>query len=248
MKLRALIVDDEPLAQQYLVELLVATEQVEPVASVGTIAHAERALDALHVDTLFVDIRLVDRPRDASGLVWARSVLARPAAPMVVLATAMPDHALEGFDLGVTDYLVKPFTQQRVTTCVERLRTRAATRTPIEAPAPSRLLARTATALVFLPLDQIFAFEAADRLTYVHHATGRFLVDLSLTALEVQFASRTIRAHRNWLVAIDQVRELGRNETEQVLVVGDSLEVPVARDRASAVRDALTRSVVGLRR
>jgi DNA-binding LytR/AlgR family response regulator len=244
--LRALIVDDEPLAQRYLAELLLGTGLVELAAVVGSVAQAEVAASELTLDVAFVDIRLVDRPGDTSGLVWSRALLARPAPPLLVLATAMPDHALDAFDAGAVDYLLKPFTRHRVATCVERLRARCAA--PPPAAAPARLLARTGQTLVFLSLTGVLAFEAAERLTYVHHADGRYLVDLSLTALEAQLGSRVVRAHRNWLVALDQVRELTRADGELALLVGADLEVSVSRDRAAAVRDALTRHAVGARR
>jgi DNA-binding LytR/AlgR family response regulator len=127
--------------------------------------------------------------------------------------------------------------------CVERLRGRRFQR----ARAPARLLARTANSLVFLSLDGVHAFEAADRITHVHHADGRFLVDLSLAALEHDLDDRVFRIHRNWLVAIAHVRQLERG-SEPVLVVGPDLRLPVSRDRAAALRDALLGNAVGIRR
>lgn len=244
--IRALIVEDEPPARRYLAELLHATREAEVVASVGTVAEASSAVEAeLGLDAIFVDIRLVDRPGDRSGLEWAQRVARRPGAPQLVLATALPDHALAAFEAGVVDYLLKPFTRARVAACVERLRARrpaAADPTP-----PRRLVARTATSLVFLSLEGVLAFEAADRLVYVHHDDGSFLVDLSLAALEAQFAASAIRTHRNWIVVLDRVRELGRGTGELVLQVGAQLSVPVSRDRAGTVREALVGRAVGRR-
>jgi two-component system response regulator AlgR len=100
---------------------------------------------------------------------------------------------------------------------------------------------------VFLPLAGVLAFEAEDRLAYVHHDTGRFMVDLSLATLEQQFAERAIRTHRNWIVMIDRVSELGRSTGELSISVGE-LVVPVSRDRAASVREALIARAVGARR
>jgi DNA-binding LytR/AlgR family response regulator len=244
--LRALIVEDEPPARRYLGELLHSTGRVETVAAVASVAEATQALDAeLGIDAAFVDVRLVDRPGDASGLVWAQRVAASRNPPQLVLATALAEHAVAAFEAGVVDYLLKPFTRQRVATCVDRLLARQPARA---APPPTRLLARTATSLVFLPLDGVLGFEAADRLVYVHHLDGRFLVDLSLAALEAQFADRATRTHRNWVVMLDHVRELGRPSGDLALHVGPALVVPVSRDRAPAVRDALVSRAVGARR
>jgi DNA-binding LytR/AlgR family response regulator len=240
-----MIVEDEAPARRYLGELLVGTGHVELVAAVATTPEADETLAAEgDVDVAFVDLRLIDRPGDTSGLDWARRVARRPHPPQLVFATALPDHALAAFDAGVVDYVMKPFTRQRIATCVERLRAR---RPPQSVAAPSRLVARTATSLVFLPLAGVLAFEAEDRLAYVHHDTGRFMVDLSLATLEQQFAERAIRTHRNWIVMIDRVSELGRSTGELSISVGE-LVVPVSRDRAASVREALIARAVGARR
>ena len=238
--IRALILDDEVPARRYLGELLSATGKVEVAAAVASVAEADETLAAgLALDVAFVDVRLVDRRGDASGLDWARRLAAQPTAPQLVLATAMAEHAVAAFDAGAVDYLLKPFTRARVDTCVDRLLSRR----PPRAEPPTRLVARTATSLVFLPLAGVLAFEAEDRLAYVHHVDGRYLVDLSLAALEARFADRVVRTHRNWLVVLDHVRELTRDG--EVAVGG--LAVPVSRDRAPAVRDALVSRAVGRR-
>jgi DNA-binding LytR/AlgR family response regulator len=237
--LRVLVVEDELPAREYLVELLRACDGITDVIAVGRVAEATAAMrDALGISAAFVDIRLVDRPGDTTGLAWASAIMASPAPPLLVFATAMPDHALEAFEAGAVDYLLKPFTPARVRRCVERLHARGQVRTDL----PARVLARAGTSLVFLSLDGVYAFEAADRLTHVHHADGKFLVDPSLTALEHDLASRLIRVHRNWLVA--PVRRLERG-SEPMLLVGPSLQVPVSRDRAALVREVLLAGALG---
>jgi DNA-binding LytR/AlgR family response regulator len=250
--LRAMIVEDEKPARSYLAELLRGTGQVEIVAAVASVAEARQVqAQALDADVWFVDVRLIDRPGDISGLELVRSLAVGPAAPLLVLATAMTQHALAAFEAGAVDYLVKPFTRQRTQQCVERLLAR---RPPPahSAAKPTRLLARSSTSLVFLPVEHVLAFEAADRLTYVHHADGRFLVDLSLAALETQFGPSMVRAHRNWLVAIEHVRRLGRvggGEVAVHLEVHETkLSVPVSRDRAPAMREALLARSIGGRK
>lgn len=104
--------------------------------------------------------------------------LASDAGPMFVLATAFKDHALEAFELGVVDYLLKPFTDERVEQCLRRLRAR---RPAASTRAPLRIVARRGRSLVFLERDQVWAFEAADRMTSVHTPHGTFDLALSLS-------------------------------------------------------------------
>src|SRR5437016_10841646 len=108
---------------------------------------------------------------------------------------------------------------------------------PDAAGAPSRIVARRKRALVFVRLEEVWAFEAAERLAYVHTARGRFDVDLSLAAVEASFGRTLLRVHRKWLVNTEYVSELE----------GAGLRVPVARERARRVRAALLGNTLGIR-
>jgi DNA-binding LytR/AlgR family response regulator len=113
-----------------------------------------------------------------------------------------------------------------------------------------RLVARRKRALVFLRWDEVWAFEAAERLAYVHTSRGRFEVDLSLASVESLMGRTLLRTHRNWLVHVDHVRELEGYGCETEVSVGsdaEPLRVPVARERAQAVREALLQRTMGVR-
>jgi DNA-binding LytR/AlgR family response regulator len=167
-----------------------------------------------------------------------------------VLTTASSEHAIEGYRLGAVDYLLKPFTAERVEQCVQRLL--AAHRTPPAAPEKVRIVARDGRRLLFIPLAEVLAFESESRLSFVHTEQGRFDLDLSLTAMESALVGQPIlRVHRSWLVNLAAVRGLDRGEGEMMISLGRgarTLEVPVARERATEVRERLIERAVGLRR
>jgi two-component system, LytTR family, response regulator LytT len=245
--LRALVVEDEWPARNYLVELLETSRAAQVVGAVATVDEAREALQAssrLSVDVVFVDVQLAADAGDRAGLELVRSLARTYSGLLFVLATAFEQHALEAFDLGVVDYLLKPFTEERVAQCLERLgRLR---RVRPEAPTTLRIVARRKRNLVFLEPSEIFAFEAADRLTFVHTRAGRFDMDLSLSAIELSFGRALTRVHRNWLVNTAHVKELERDGSETRLFVGTGLagdaqgvRVPVSRDRLQAVRETL---------
>lgn len=244
--LSALVVEDEWPARNFLVELLRDTGSFGAIAAVTNVEAAREVLDRIElgIDAVFVDIRLVDRPGDTSGLDFARSLSDLASPPAVVLATALAHHALDGFEMGAVDYLLKPFTLDRVTTCVARLLERR--RAPSPSAGKPRLVARKDDRLVFLDLDGMLAFQAAERLTYLHHVDGVFSVDLSLNALGATLGDRVLRVHRNWLVAPAHVQGLGRLDGELILEVGPRLRVPVSRDRAREVRQRLLENTVGI--
>jgi two-component system, LytTR family, response regulator AlgR len=245
--LSALVVDDEWPARNFLVELLRESGSFGDIAAVTGVEAAREVLarPELGVEVAFVDVRLVDRPGDRSGLDFARSLAAVEGAPAVVLATASAEFALEGFELGAVDYLLKPFTLERVSACAARLLARRRPRP--EGAGAARLVAREGERLVFLGLDAMLAFQTVDRATYLHHAEGTFSVDLSLNALGAALGERVLRVHRNWLIAPAHARGLSRVDGELTVEVGPQLRVPVSRDRAREVRRILLENAVGVR-
>jgi two-component system, LytTR family, response regulator LytT len=249
--LACMVVEDEWATRAFLVELI---EQTKLATVVGAVADADAARRLLQgksppIDVLFVDVQLPGR----SGLALVKELPDAPK-PAIVLATAYSEHALEGYELGVVDYLLKPFSQGRVRACLERLQARVAPPLAQDAGAEPRLVARRRTGVVLLRLDEIWAFESDGRLTYVHSTMGRFDVDLSLQALEGAFAPALIRVHRSWLVQKSLIRDVERQEGELSLFVGGGMRtegpgvvVPVSRERAAKIRSLLGENA-GLRR
>ena len=250
----ALIVEDEWPAREYLVELLLASRAVDVVAAVATADEARQALgpDGIEVEVAFVDINLATSTECDAGLAIVRDFAGTKGAPLFVLATALRKHAIEAFDLDAVDYLLKPFSEARVRECLVRVARR---RSRAGSVAPTRVVARSKRGLVFLRRNEAWAFEASERLTFVHCAAGRFDVDLSLAAIEATLGEGWVRVHRNWIVNVEHVTALERDELGNVLVlaatVGDeaeSVRVPIARDKVQRVREILLDGATGLRR
>jgi two-component system response regulator LytT len=247
--LRALVLEDEWPTRNYLVQLIEGTQLAEVTGAVGTIDEAREALAGSPIDVVFVDLQLAATGDTRTGLDLIRSMADAPGAPMFVIATAFEQHTLEAFNLGVVDYVLKPFSEERVEQCLRRL----AARRPERRGGPLRVVARKKKSLVFLDPKEIWAFEAAERLTFVHSKRGRFDIDLTLATIEASFGRTLTRVHRNWLVNADFVREMDREGGEMTLVVGgeqesEGIRVPVSRDRAKPVRDLLLQNATGVRR
>lgn len=249
-KLNVLVLEDEWIARNFLVEILEASGLANVMGAVASLEEANEFLEtASGIDVVFVDINLAGS--SDTGLELVRAHHARPDAPKFVFATAIRDHALEAFELGAVDYVTKPFSSERIVQCLGRL---ARQRTSPRPELPRRVVARRRRSLVFLDVNQIWAFESSDRLAVVHSPHGVFDIDLSLAAIELSFGKRFLRVHRNWLVNTTHVRALDRDAGEAALIVGSGYEetsagirVPVARDRALAVREQLLATCTGIR-
>jgi DNA-binding LytR/AlgR family response regulator len=250
--LRALILEDERAARSYLVELVESLGIARVEAAVSDPDEAQFVLTSgVELDVAFVDVHLVGAERaETAGLDFVRSARARPRCPHFVLTTASRDHALAAFDLGIVDYLLKPFTKERVREALLRVRAARPQGLPTTAAEERRVVARRQRSLRFLRESEVWAFEAEGRLSFVHTAEGRLDLDLSLTALEAAFGASFVRVHRSWLVAMKHVRELTRDGGEVTLALGEAgkLRVPVARDRLAFVKERLLEVSIGVGR
>ena len=242
-RLRVLVLEDEWPARNYLVELIEATRLADVVGAVASVIEAREALAALPIDVVFVDVQLAG---GENGLELVRLL---PGGPAFVLATAYSRHAVEAWNLGVVDYLLKPFSEERVEQCLRRIAGRRETRgaEPLRVVASyTQLLARRYQGKLDKNADEFIA--------YITEAVQR-LQQLIRDLLAYSRVGRSLmRVHRNWLVNLDYAREIEREESETTLFVGasindenDGLRVPVSRDHAQPLRAALLANATGLR-
>ncbi len=241
--IRALVVDDEPMARAKLRRLLQAAG-VEVVAEAGEAEAALVALAEHQVDVLFLDIDLPGR----SGLELARS-LARTERPWIVFATAYDAYALEAFAVEALDYLLKPFDAERVARVLERVRAQprtplvpspeamqamvsrleelqAAARTPVWA---SRLVVQHGRELRMLRAEAIDWIGSADNYVELHVGRETHLMRDTLQAVGARLdPDRFARIHRQTIVNLDRVatmRLLESGPLEVVLTDGTVLAV-----------------------
>jgi two-component system LytT family response regulator len=197
---KALIVDDEPLARRELRRLLAAHPEVEVVGEAGSAAEAERAIVELAPEVVFLDIQMPQR----TGF---QLLEALEDLPQVVFTTAYDEHALRAFEVGALDYLVKPIAPARLAAALGRVRERLA-------PAPRAacldldrpLLVRDGERGLLVRLRDVEWIEAAGNYVQLHFAGHRPLLLHSLAALERRLdPDRFFRASRAALVNLDHV-------------------------------------------
>ncbi len=190
--MRVLIVDDEPLARMRLAALLGECEGAEVVGSVGDGEAALAAIGELWPDVLLLDINMPG----LDGTALARRLGTR-TRPQVVFCTAYENHAIEAFELGALDYLLKPVRLQRLREALQRAARRLEA-TPRE---PSgHLHGRLRGEQVRIALDEVILLQADDKYVTVQHTGGALLIEESLRQLEDTYPRQLVRLHRNCLV------------------------------------------------
>ena len=211
MKLRVLVVDDEPLARERLSHLV---EELPDVELAGVATGGEEALllaARLKPEVILLDIRMPGM----DGLEAAHHLARMPEPPAVIFTTAYEQHALAAFDAQAAGYLMKPVRPEKLEEALARARrpTRAQlTRIAEGAGGPrTRIAVRVRDELRLIPIEQVLCFIAEQKYTTLRHTGGDELIEEPLKELEDEFRARFVRVHRNSLVAIEHVECLERD-------------------------------------
>ena len=252
MKLRAYLVDDEPLALERLSRLLERTGRVEVTGSTTEPEKAVAALTADPPDVCFLDIEM---PR-LNGF----EVLARLSSqPIVIFTTAYDQYALKAFGVNSVDYLLKPVEPEsldRALKKVERLRgsgqlaqldlqtvlkqlTDSLRETKPEY--PDRIASRLGDRLSFLDLARVTHFYAEDKLTYAVSEGKSYCVDYAIAALEKKLdPKKFLRIHRSTVVNVKWIKEVASlpgGALNVRLKDGKDTDLTVARDRTREFKE-----------
>ncbi|MFO0610144.1 MAG: response regulator [Polyangiales bacterium] len=235
MTARAVIIDDEAPARSRLARLL-RDSLPDRVEFVGEAADGESGLaliDERSPDLAFVDVQM-------PGLDGLAMVARIPApAPYVIFTTAHDRYALDAFDAGAIDYLLKPFDAARLVRAVARAESLGMRAKSEEVLAPLRARAAGALAdrlpitvngrVLLVPVGEISHCVVEHELVTVHTQKGSFTTDFTLAALEARLdTARFFRAHRALLVNLDQVAAIDDMAGGKVMLVthaGARLEV-----------------------
>ncbi|HHH28458.1 MAG TPA: response regulator transcription factor [Polyangiaceae bacterium] len=237
--LRALVVDDEPLARDELVFLLQQLD-VQVVGQAGDAPSALSLLATTDPDIVFVDLRMPG----PDGIALAESVSHGASEASVVVVSAHDDGAaVRAFEAGVVDYLLKPVRLERLAKAVERARERIpAPEQSAESPL-TRIAVRRRGKLVVVAVDDVIWFEVRDELVWAVTAADRYALDLTLRSVEARVPEGDFfRSHRGALVRLDKIRGIepaGAGTFELLLDHPDGPKVPLARERARLLKSLI---------
>ncbi|SPE41013.1 Response regulator receiver protein [Candidatus Sulfopaludibacter sp. SbA3] len=248
--LKTLIVDDEPIPRRVLREDLELLPDVEVVGEAENGKDALLRIEKLKPDLVFLDLQMPVM----SGFEVVRNLTGKHA-PVVVIVTAFDQHAIQAFEAGAVDYLLKPVNEARLRTAVERAKTMQGR--PLEiANDVARIAAATGTAHVgqrrkvvgrngpdylLLDADEILAFQAERELVWIITAKQRLLATQPLRAIQDRLGETQFqRVHRNAIVNVNHVRKMSALSSQRWLItLSNSLQLIVSKRQAHNIRQIL---------
>ena len=230
MKIRTIIVEDEPLAREGL------KSYIREIDSLELCAVCENALDANEVlkeekpDLMFLDIQM---PK-ITGIDFLKSL---QSPPMVILTTAYPNYALQGFELDVVDYLVKPYPFDRFLKAVNKAKDLYHLKQhPKEYPSTKdAIFLKVDNVLKRVILNDIIYIEGMENYVALHTKEGRMITLMTMKSMEETLPTENfLRVHKTYIISKNHVKGIEGNEIDM-----GKVKIPMSRNRRNEIIDEL---------
>lgn len=247
--IQAILADDEVLARQKLRQLLRVETGVEIVGECATALETVELTRAVRPDLLFLDIRMPGM--DGFDILGALAQDESLPMPSVIFTTAYDQYALRAFEVHALDYLLKPFTAERLHAAIERMREHVADRQAdavrdkrASSPGPStRMVFKSRGRILFLPVAEIRWIGAEEN--YVRLCTGRetHLLRETMGHLEERLDPQVfLRVHRSFMVNLNYVKEVRTDvEGDAAVILNDGQRIAMSRSFRSKILERIHR-------
>ena len=248
---RLLIVDDEDLARQRVHSLLAKRSDFEVVGECATGAEAVHAIRELQPDVVLLDVQMPELDGfDVISEIGAQNM------PLVIFATAFDEYAIDAFEVGAVDYLLKPVDEERfnrtLDRAVKRLRASADDTTVAQMSALLRRINSLTTSagrfavkvhgkILFLDPAEIYWIQARDDIARVHLADSAYDVREPLSHLEARLPGNTfLRVHRSVIVNTSHIRAAEPfDQGDQMLILRNGKRLTTGRSYRKVVQEFL---------
>lgn len=246
--IHAIVADDEVLARQKLRQLLRDEQDVEVVGECASASETIELVRSTRAELLFLDIKMPGM--DGFDVIGALSSDRAVPMPAIVFTTAYDQYALRAFEVHAVDYLLKPFTRERLHSAIDRARQRAQTLTPHSnasgdnGPDPTtRIVFKSRGRILFLPVADIRWIAAEEN--YVRLCTGAetHLLRETMSHLEARLDQQVfLRVHRSFIVNLNYVKEVRTElDGESVVVMVTGQKIAMSRGYRSRILETLHR-------
>jgi two-component system LytT family response regulator len=234
--IKAILIDDEPLARSILAEYLQAHKDIEVVQECGDGFEGVKAIAQHQPDLIFLDVQM---PK-INGFEMLELLDTPPA---VIFTTAFDEYAMKAFEAHAVDYLLKPFSKDRFDKALtkwrerfEKTESKVAVQSLMESPSNqpdqhNRVVVKTGTKIRIIPMHEIHYLEADDDYVKIHTTEGSYLKKKTMGYFEdVLDKSQFVRVHRSYMLQISQVTRIEPYEKEgHLAILKSGARIPISK-------------------
>lgn len=245
MTLRVFIVEDEAHVRDEIKYLLGRYKHIQVVGEADNSLDAICGVNSLRPDVVFLDIKLHDL---IDGIALGNKIAEVQPAVKIVFVTAFDDRAVEGFEMGAVDYVLKPFSEERLAKTIDRL-SQDAPAGP-QPPNPStygktgdKIILKKNEVWKLLDLHEIYFFQCMDHTTQAVTESDEFNLNYTLRELENTLPrEKFIRTHKSFIVNVDYIHEIipWFNYTYKIALKNERGEIPVSRSYMKKFKSTLS--------
>lgn len=242
--MKAIIVEDEFLAQQELTYLINKHSNITLEATFEDGLDVLKYLQTHQVDAIFLDINIPS----LDGVLLAQNISKFAHRPSIVFITAYKEHAVEAFEIEAFDYILKPYHEARIITMLQKLE--ALHNRPAPTPEPSAPANRTSHSInlikderiIVTDINDIYYAAADEKVTRVYTRREEFVMPMNITEFYQRLPEEFFfRCHRSYCVNLSKIREIVPwfNNTYILRLSDLDFEVPVSRSKVKAFRQLM---------
>lgn len=243
MKIRTLLIDDEELARELVKKFLENESEIEIIGEASDGFEGIKLIHSLRPDLIFLDIQM---PK-LTGLEMLE-LLTDP--PLVVFSTAYDQYAIDAFEKNAVDYLLKPFSRERLFKTLEKVKEKfhAHQDSSREIRAltsqaglnPQRIVIKNGSKIEMIPHEEIYYMESYGDYVRIHSAQGMFLKQKTMKELEDLLGTDFLRIHRSYLVNTTCIQKLELYEKNSyVLLLKNGEKLAVSKTGYRLLKDTL---------
>lgn len=239
--MKLLVVDDEPLAQQRLKQLLAEFDFVEQIELANNGLQAVETCQQNKPEVILMDIRMPGM----DGLEAAQHISQMDEPPAIIFTTAYDEYALEAFNVNAVDYLLKPVRKSDLKNAIEKSRSlNNAQLSALKSQHEGRtnITAKISGNIKLIPVSDIIYFQAELKYVTVKYLNGETIIEDTLKELQNEFSKSFVRVHRNAMVAKKFITGIYRdNQGHSYVTLGDDeKKLEISRRHLSEVKKLIS--------
>jgi DNA-binding LytR/AlgR family response regulator len=226
--INCLVVDDEPIAREGIMEYISQINYLNAVAQCKSAMEAAGLLQKKKIDLIFIDIQM---PK-LSGIEFVKA-LANP--PLIIFTTAYSEYALEGFELDVVDYLLKPISFARFLKSVEKAQSYLNAKNKDVSITRDFFFIKCNGKIEKIMMAEVVYIEAMANYVIIHTQQKKYITYLTFSGIEEQLpGNHFVRIHKSYIVAISAIQTIDGND-----VLTSSMRLPMSKNYRNDVMNRI---------